>query len=104
MMRQSNRHSNFSHVDLGTVQAWYSYNTMIAFQFDGEARIVSRNYWTNTTAKHLTCVDGGSKKAKARRVTKDEFARLWNGGKGIQPEPKIVPVRKGSRDLIRKGA
>lgn len=62
-------------VDLGKVTVWFSYQTAIAFQVDGHARVVRQNAWGPTTGKHLNAIDDGD---KANRVSSEEFERLWN--------------------------
>ena len=68
--------ANFTCVDLGDLSVWFSYNTPIAFQSGTWGTLVVReNVWSTTTGKHLNAIDGGDKKAKARRVSSDEFNR-----------------------------
>lgn len=64
-------------VDLGNLSVWFSYQTPIAFQFDGQPRVVRQNDWATTTGKHLNAIDGGSRDAKKARVTGEEFERLY---------------------------
>ena len=59
--------ANLTRVTLGDVSVWFSYTTPVAVLVKGE-RIVARNQWSNTTARHLTEIDGGGKAAKANRV------------------------------------
>jgi hypothetical protein len=66
---------NSGSVELGFVTLWFSYKTLIAFQFEGKERVVSENCWSNTTGKHLNAIDGGN---KASRVSREEFTRLWD--------------------------
>lgn len=65
---------NSGYVDLGAVTLWFSYRTLIAFQFVGKPRVVSENCWSNTTGKHLNAIDGGD---KASRVDRKTFEKLW---------------------------
>lgn len=58
----------------GPLTVWYSYKTMVAFQFAGKKRVVIKNYWGPTTGKHLNWIDNGD---KASRVDQDTFNRLW---------------------------
>ena len=48
----------------------------MAFKVGSNPLVVSQNYWSTTTGKHLTAIDGGDKFAKKARVTSDEFDRL----------------------------
>ena len=66
---------NFTKINVGTTTVWFSYNTPIAFQVDGQPRVVRENVWKNTTGRHLNSIDGGTKEAKERRVSSDEFNR-----------------------------
>lgn len=47
---------------------WYSYETLVAFCIKGEFHII-RNYWGNTTGKHLNWIDSD----KSKRESKEEF-------------------------------
>ena len=66
---------NFTKVNIGTVMVWFSYETPIAFKVDGQPRVVRENVWSTTTGKHLNSIDGGTKEAKAHRVSSVEFNR-----------------------------
>ena len=66
---------NLTKVNIGGVRVWFSYETPIAFQVDGQPRVVRENVWSNTTGKHLNAIDGGDKEAKERRVSSDDFNR-----------------------------
>ena len=65
---------NFTKINIGTITVWFSYDTPIAFRESGE-RVVRENIWSTTTGNHLNAIDGGTKEAKARRVSSDEFNR-----------------------------
>lgn len=71
--------ANFHMVDLGKVRVWFSYETPIAFKADKFPTIVRENVWGPTTGKHLNCVDGGDKEAKARRVPSEDFNAALKG-------------------------
>ena len=64
-------------IDFGPVTVWFSYQTPIAFHVDGHERVILRNYWKQTTGKHLNAIDGGSYQAKKARVDQETFDRLW---------------------------
>ena len=66
---------NLTKVNIGTTTVWFSYATPIAFKVYGQPRVVRENVWSTTTGKHLNSIDGGTKEAKARRVSSDEFNR-----------------------------
>lgn len=60
-------------VTTGPLTVWFSYRTMVAFQFDGYERVVCKNLWSRTTGKHLNWIDGG----EGERVDEDTFKRLY---------------------------
>lgn len=55
-----------------TLKLWYSYQTCVAFAFNGQ-RTVRQNEWRQTTGRHLSAIDGGDKRAKAARIPGDVF-------------------------------
>ena len=55
-------------VDIGPIRLWFSYQTVIAFQVDGHARVVHQNDWGTTTGKHLNAIDGGDAKSSQGRI------------------------------------
>ena len=67
---------NFTKINIGTITVWFSYETPIAFQVDGQPLVVRENVWSTTTGKHLNAIDGGDKEAKARRVSSEVFESL----------------------------
>lgn len=71
--RNAGEDPNAKYIEIGPITIWFSYVTPIAFQVDGEERVVRMNDWGATTGKHLNNIDGGNKKT---RVTGDEFMRL----------------------------
>jgi hypothetical protein len=64
-------------VELADRTLWFSYSTLVAFQFGGHPRVVHENIWSNTTGRHLAAIDSGSREAKGRRVGANEFAQRW---------------------------
>ena len=64
---------NFTKINVGTVMVWFSYDTPIAFKVYGQPRVVRENIWSTTTGKHLNAIDGGTKTAKAERVSSEDF-------------------------------
>jgi hypothetical protein len=70
------RDNQATRVDFGFVSVWFSYETAIAFQFEGRPVVVHENIWSQTTGKHLTAIDGG----KGLRVPQTTFERLWSEG------------------------
>ena len=66
---------NLTKVNVGTITVWFSYDTPFAFKVYGQPRVVRENIWSTTTGKHLNAIDGGTKEAKANRVSSEEFDR-----------------------------
>ena len=54
---------------------YFSYNTLVAIRCN-KGLFVRQNVWGNTTGKHLNWIDGGSKEAKAQRLTRDQFNKI----------------------------
>lgn len=69
-------------VVMGRVTVWFSYQTPVAFQIGGNARVVRANDWGPTTGKHLNAIDGGN---RGERVSGEEFERLWK--EQVEAEP-----------------
>ena len=65
------------------LKVFYSYTTPVALEIDGQLK-VSENQWSVTTARHLTWIDGGNKKARLKR---EEFNQLV---KQHKPEPNFM--------------
>ena len=66
---------NMAVVVIGELTLWFSYKTVIAAKAPGFGRIVSENYWSSTTGKHLNSIDGGNKNS---RLKSDEFEAVLN--------------------------
>lgn len=57
---------------------YFSYTTLVAFRTaSGHGTVIRENDWGPTTGKHLNAIDGGSKDAKKRRVSGEDFAKLY---------------------------
>ena len=54
---------------------WYSYETLVAFRIDGEFHII-RNYWGNTTGKHLNWIDSDKSKREDDETFRANLERL----------------------------
>ena len=81
------------------LRVYYSYITPVALEIDGVLK-VSENQWSVTTARHLTWIDGGNKKARLKR---EEFNQLI---KQHKPEPnflKTVSMVSAMFGLMSKG-
>jgi len=74
-------------VDIGPLTVWFSYKTPVAFRVDGHDKVVRQNDWRQTTGKHINAIQGVAglardqqhrvREAKNKRVTSEEFERLW---------------------------
>ena len=53
-------------VSFDNLDLYYSYETVIAFNFNHNL-VVSENCWGSTTGKHLNWIDGGDKKNRTPR-------------------------------------
>jgi hypothetical protein len=53
---------------MGTIDVYFSYQTIVAFRSDETGLIVRRNEWGPTTGRHLNAIDGGGRDAKKERV------------------------------------
>ena len=81
------------------LKVYYSYSTPVALEIDGRLK-VCQNQWSVTTARHLTWIDGGNKKARLKR---EEFNQLI---KQHKPEPnflKTVSMVSAMFGLMSKG-
>jgi len=82
---------NITQVQLCGVMIWFSYDTVVAFAVSGK-RYVSENYWSRTTGKHLTQIDGGSRQAKKERLKSDAFEEAW----AEHVEPLFASIQMGT--------
>ena len=64
---------NFTAVDVGNLEVWFSYSTPIAYRVPGSGLVIRENDWSNTTGKHLTYLDGGNAAAKKERISGAKF-------------------------------
>ena len=79
---------NCLYVEMGPVNLYYSYKTIVAFTHKG-VRTVCENCWGNTTGKHLNWLDGRDHK---NRLQRDEFNKKLDevllqhiNGRNIKP-------------------
>lgn len=54
---------------------WFSYDTLVAFNINGEFHII-KNYWGSTTGKHLNWIDGDHSIREDRETFDANFNRL----------------------------
>lgn len=64
--------NNAKMVAVGPVKYYFSYETLVAVE-SPDGFFVRQNDWSTTTGRHINSIDGGSKEAKARRLTAEEF-------------------------------
>jgi hypothetical protein len=83
--------ANFYTTTSAGLTVWYSYQTPIAFVDPKTGRTVARvNDWSTTTGRHITQADGGSKEAKARRLSGDDFERALKEAMQIASAPAVA--------------
>lgn len=73
------QNNNLTRVYVGDLILWFSYETIVAFHAPGSSRRVCENVWSQTTGRHLNEIDGGSKEAKAARLSHDVFTVALDG-------------------------
>jgi hypothetical protein len=56
-------------VDLGNLELWYSYDTIIAYRDVEDGMVICENVWGTTTGKHLNWINLDHK----RRVFRDVY-------------------------------
>lgn len=54
---------------------WFSYDTLVAFHINGEFHII-KNYWGNTTGKHLNWIDSDHSIREDEETFNANFRRL----------------------------
>lgn len=59
-------------VDLGEIEFYYSYKTIVAYQDVQDGLVVSENVWGVTTGKHLNWINDNKK----HRVKNQEFEEM----------------------------
>jgi hypothetical protein len=61
-------------VQINSTRFYFSYNTVIAFYNPIDGLVISENCFSNTTGKHLNCIDAD----KSLRLKRDNFERELN--------------------------
>lgn len=64
--------NNAKMVTIAGTRFYFSYETLVAVETNDEL-VVHENDWGSTTGKHLNSIDGGSKEAKAERISSSDF-------------------------------
>lgn len=59
-------------VDLGEIEIFYSYKTIVAYRDIQDGLVCSKNVWSTTTGKHLTWIQPDKK----ARVENDQFKAM----------------------------
>ena len=59
----------------GANRFWFSYDTLVAFRINGEFHII-KNYWGNTTGKHLNWICEDKKIREDEETFKANYDRL----------------------------
>ena len=72
--KYSGNNENTIAIMLNDLTIYFSYNTIVAFDFNGELFVV-KNEWGPTTGKHLNWIDGGD---KSSRLSSTDFNKLLN--------------------------
>lgn len=78
--------------DFMDIAFWFSYTTLIAFQFPGKSIVKMKNYWGPTTAYHMSNIHGNRLPYWSVGVGEEEFyVRYANGLKemGLYKGPKV---------------
>jgi hypothetical protein len=70
------------YIVIGPLTIWFSYKTAIAFQVDGNDRVIHKNIWSTTTGKHLNMIDYD----KSKRVSAEVFQKAW--------DKQVIPALK----------
>ena len=56
-------------IDFGPLTIWFSYQTPVAFQLEGQPLQITQNRWAQTTGKHLNAIDPD----KTKRIPYGDF-------------------------------
>lgn len=59
----------------GNNKYWFSYETLVAFEINGEFHII-KNYWGGTTGKHLNWINNDKKIREDRETFNANYERL----------------------------
>lgn len=63
-------------VTIGTLDLYFSYDTVVAFQEDGQGFRISENDWGSTTGKHLNWINPNKKLRLDYKAFNKELADL----------------------------
>jgi hypothetical protein len=62
-------------IQIGNVELYFSYDTVVAFCGDGEM-VISQNVWGPTTGKHLNAIDTDKSRRVSREVFEEKLQKL----------------------------
>jgi hypothetical protein len=83
--------ANYYATTTAGLTVFYSYQTPIAFIDPQTGRCVARvNDWSTTTGGHISKADGGTKEAKARRLSGDDFERALKAAMQTVSAPAVA--------------
>ena len=57
----SNYGAHTQQFSIGSLDIFYSYNTVVAFRDGYDGLVISKNYWGSTTGKHLNWINSNKK-------------------------------------------
>lgn len=60
---------NFTVVEIGPIELYFSYETVVGYRTEEEGVVLSENVWGVTTGKHLNFIDSH----KPSRLPHDQF-------------------------------
>jgi hypothetical protein len=82
--KSQNYGSHCQRIRVGDLTLFFSYDTVIAFVYDGH-RYISENKWGSTTGKHLNWIDGHNLHRRLKReIFEKELQRALVDFKWIQ--------------------
>ena len=64
----SNNNGNCQAVQIGSLTLYFSYDTVVAYDYNGRL-VISENVWSTTTGKHLNFID----RDKDKRLPHNQF-------------------------------
>lgn len=82
-------YGNTNRVDVGNLAIWFSYETIVAFQDDGEL-VVCKNNWQQTTGKHLNLIDSDKSKRLDRKEFEEKLKEAFIKNKLIDAREEIA--------------
>jgi hypothetical protein len=87
------------------IRFWFSYSTLVAFQFPMEPAVVIRNYWGPTTSRHLNWIYSKIRGSKITEVSEEEFRVRYLAGlreMGLTTVPALCIFNEEAKSPKRK--